>query len=493
MRYDIIIVGAGIGGLITGNLLQKQGHRVLILEKNDYPGGYCTNIKFGDYIFDANIHWICGCEKGGLLYEVLKKFEAENCCEFLKLPFLYRWIDQDNNIDFRASTSLPEYLGSLMKIFPQDEAKIKEFFKLNGNLLDPIIIKRLSEKRVPQIFNSLSSNQQLENILMAPMGFFQWPPENLNALFYMLFSMAHFSQGAYYIKGGAGTFSSALVDIFIKNGGSIEYSLEVSKIKFQKDLIDGVIALDSEGKEREILSKAVVLDINPISLLSKSLKGVNILNNYISTIENRIPSWSAINLYLGLNLDLKESGITDYMIWTPLNRNNSIKDLEMNFEKGNYSKLPLGSITIYSNVDPTCCPKGKSVVSVLCPAKIEPFRKISKNKEDYIKLKQKISEDLLNIVSDIFDISDLRNYVEVMELATPLSFAKYSNDVNGAIMGWQMTTEQFVYNNVAQKTPIKNLFLTGQWASKSGGTPAVFQTAEITSTLVEQYIKSDKV
>ncbi|MFX1236746.1 MAG: phytoene desaturase family protein [Promethearchaeota archaeon] len=487
MKYDIIIVGAGIGGLITGNLLQKQGYDVLILEKNDYPGGYYANFNRGDFRFDVNLHWTCGCEKGGVLYEILKKFNGEKSVEFIKLPFLFHWIDQHNNIHFRAPTTISYYITNMIKTFPEEAANIQEFFQTFGNLTDPNVLDRLSKMQVSQIMGNIK-NQNLKNLLEAPLGYFEWPPNDISGLFFAGFSMTHFSQGAYYIKGGAGSFSSALAKIFKENGGNIKYGLEAIKLKYREEIADGIVARDKEGNERDFYAKIIILNNNPTTIISRSLNGNQKLKEYTSSLEKRIPSWSAVNLYLGLNIDLKEKGITDYMIWTPHNRNNSKEDLRRAFENVNYSELPIGSIAIYSNIDPTCCPKGKSIVSIYCPAIIEPFRKFSDNKEEYLSLKKRISDDILEIVSKILKIPDLKKYIEVLELATPLTFAKYSNEINGAVMGWQMTTEQFVLNPISPKTPISNLFLSGQWASRTGGSPAIAQTADLLSGLINRYL-----
>jgi len=84
-KYDAIIIGAGMGGLVCGNLLDYKGYKVLIVEKNFVPGGYCTNFTRKGYTFDAAVHFFNGCEPGGMVFEILKKFDAEDCVEFIKL------------------------------------------------------------------------------------------------------------------------------------------------------------------------------------------------------------------------------------------------------------------------------------------------------------------------------------------------------------------------------------------------------------------------
>ncbi|MFX1257693.1 MAG: phytoene desaturase family protein [Promethearchaeota archaeon] len=494
--YDGIIIGAGIGGLVAGNILQKKGYKVLILEKNDYPGGYCTNFKRKDFNFDVNLHWTCGCEKGGIVYNVLEKFNGENCVEFIKLKELYHWIDQQNNISYRASTSLPEYIETLIKIFPHEEAEIRQFFDLYSNIFDATVIQRLSDKKVFEIIDPHFSNPILKNAILAPLGFFGWPPNELSASFMAAFSMTYFKQGAYYIKGGAGKFSNALADLFIKNGGILIFGTEVIKLIFEGKTVSGVIVEDKEKNRRTYYSNMIIANCNPVMLVSNlSSKGV-FPSVYVNNIKSRVPSLSAVNLYLGLDIDLKSYEISDYMIWTPLYRNNSIDDLKENLEMANYSKLPVGSTTIYSNIDPTCCPEGKSVISVLSYAKLDPFEnkfnlKETKN-DEYNKFKTKIAEQLIGTISKILKIPDLKSHIEVIELATPITFRHYSHNPSGSIMGWQMTPEQFIQNPLSQKTPIENLFLCGQWASRTGGLPAVIGSADAATEYAIKYFKRKK-
>lgn len=491
--YDGIIIGAGIGGLVAGNILQKKGYNILILEKNDYPGGYFTSFKRNKFNFDVNLHWTCGCEKGGIVYNILKKFNGVNLVEFIKLKELYHWIDQQNNVDFYASTSLPEYIETLVEIFPKEEAEIRRYFDLYGNILNPIVIERLSNKKVFEIINPHFSDPILKNAILAPLGFFGWPPDELSAFFSTAFSMIHFFQGAYYIKGGAGSFSNALTNIFTKNGGILNYGTEVIKLIFETNIVSGVVAKDRKKNKITYRSHVIISNSNPMLLINKLSSDGAFPNTYVNSIKKREPSLSAVNLYLGLDVDLKDYNISDYMLWTPLYRDNTIDDLKESLKMADYSKIPIGSITIYSNIDPTCCPEGKSVISVLCYAKPEPFEKKynqkNENNEEYTSLKNKIAEQLIETISKILKIPDLKSHIEVMELATPITFGRYSNNPSGSIMGWQMSPEQYVLNPLTQKTPIENLFLCGQWASRTGGLPAVARSAEAASKLTMKYLK----
>ena len=491
--YDVIIIGSGIGGLITANLLQKKGYSVVLFEKNNFPGGYFTNFKRKGFNFDVNLHWTGGCEKGGIVYNILKRFNGENCVEFIKIKNLHHWIDQQKNIDFYASTSLSEYIKTLKEIFPEEESEIDRFFNLYSNIFDPNTIRRLADKKICDIINPHFSNPSLKNAILAPLGFFGWPPNELSAVFAVGFSMSHFYQGAYYIKGGAGQLSKSLANIFIRNGGTLFYETEIIKLKVLRNMISGVIAEDKNKNTINYRSKVTIANFNPILLFNYLPADEVFPKTYVENIKKRKPSLSAVNLYLGLNIDLKDYNISDYMIWTSLNRDENIYDLEKNLEKLNYSSLPIGSITIYSNIDPTCCPRGKSVLSVLCYGEYKPFEKISNPNDNknykYNSIKNEIAEQIIKSISNILKIPELKSYIEVSELATPITFERYTSNPQGSIMGWKMTPEQFVKDVLPLKTPIENLFLCGHWVSRTGGLPNVARTAEKVGKLTIKYLR----
>jgi prolycopene isomerase len=73
-KFDAIVIGSGLGGLSCGAYLAKNGRKVLILEKHSMPGGYATNFRRGDFVFDSTLHMVDGVGKG----QTMRKF-LEQC------------------------------------------------------------------------------------------------------------------------------------------------------------------------------------------------------------------------------------------------------------------------------------------------------------------------------------------------------------------------------------------------------------------------------
>ena len=72
-NYDVIVIGAGIGGLVAAGLLSKQGLRVLVLEKEAKAGGYVTGFRREGYYFDATGAFVAACGSGGEFNQILSE------------------------------------------------------------------------------------------------------------------------------------------------------------------------------------------------------------------------------------------------------------------------------------------------------------------------------------------------------------------------------------------------------------------------------------
>ena len=154
-KYDVVIIGAGIGGLTCGALLAKSGFKTLIIEQHSIPGGYCTSFKRKGFIFDAAVHFTEGLGEGGRFHQILKDLGVEKEIEVYKIDPLARFFFGDES--FSVPADLNEYISMLSKKFPKEEKGISELFKT---------IKRLEEEA-----EKLPTPLHIWNVLFHPLKY----------------------------------------------------------------------------------------------------------------------------------------------------------------------------------------------------------------------------------------------------------------------------------------------------------------------------------
>lgn len=507
-----------MGGLAAGNLLLKKGYNVLIIEKHFKPGGYCSNFKRKDYIFDCSLHMLNGCEKGGMIYNVLKKFGAENCVEFIKLKELFHWKCPPKELDLIVAPNIDDFIKQLIKLFPHEAKNIKKFYKkylkvykfmiswVNKGIFGKIFIwfryfisfirfLNILNKSVSEILDPHIVDPSCKNLITILGGFFGLGPDEMSGLIFIAGIFSYYLEGAYYPKGGSGSFSQALADVFVNSGGDLLLSNEVIEVDFSGNLCTGVTCIDKSGNKGSYNSRALIVNSDVTDLITKLCPKNIFPHKFYEKIIKRKPGFSAICIYIGLDLDLNERGFKDYELWISNTREQPDTDELREIAKTlDFSKFPSPSITIYSNIDSTCCPKRKSVISSIYYAVPQPFLKaIEKDGgvrgDNYKKLKDKIAEKYLKDLEDLLKIPNLRKHIEVLEVATPITLNRYTSNRNGSFIGWEMTPDQMMLNQLSQKTPIPNLFLAGAWTMPAGGVATVLYSGDTCSTLVDKYIR----
>ncbi len=58
MKYDVIIIGSGFGGLVCAHILSKAGKSVLVLERQAQAGGCIQSYRRDGLMFDTGLHYV---------------------------------------------------------------------------------------------------------------------------------------------------------------------------------------------------------------------------------------------------------------------------------------------------------------------------------------------------------------------------------------------------------------------------------------------------
>ena len=120
---DVVVVGAGLGGLSTAGHLQAKGYEVVILEHHTKPGGYAHNFREGGYRFEVALHALDGMQKGGWAYSMFDLLGVFDKVQMNRLDPFYTVALPDFEISVR--TDISDYVEEICSVFPDEREGVR--------------------------------------------------------------------------------------------------------------------------------------------------------------------------------------------------------------------------------------------------------------------------------------------------------------------------------------------------------------------------------
>ena len=496
-KYDCIIIGAGIGGLTAASILARNGKKVLVLEKNPKVGGYAVNFRRGQFEFDASLHMINGCNKDQSTYNILKKCGIIDKIKILAHPYISRTIFPD--YDFRVpQANMAEYINILVQYFPKEREGIGRFFEEMRKVFVegkqciyskiPLLIEIFYFPfKYPNLFkysfitfraalNRFLKDERLKALIAQFWMFTGTHPNKLCAFFYLYPDYDYLNNGANYIKGGSQSLSNALLETIRENGGEVLLNTEVKNI-----LVDNCTAKGISTQKEEYFADTIISGMDARKTFSDLIGERYLKPRFIKKLMSYDAATSFLVVYLGLGVDLKDKGISDYEIFYNLDY-----DLEKQFNASVNNNMEETSLmlTIHSNIDEDVVPRGKSSMSISTLSGYDYWTNLSK--DDYNKTKNRLADILIKRAERV--IPNLSSYIEKIEVATPLTMERYTGNYKGAVLGFSQTVFQSGIWRLPQKAPIKNLYLANAWTWLGGGISCTLYSGErIAEAILKRY------
>jgi all-trans-retinol 13,14-reductase len=197
----------------------------------------------------------------------------------------------------------------------------------------------------------------------------------------------------------------------------------------------------------------------------------------LEEMKNIPPSIAHLCLYAGLQRDPGEPEFDATNLWIYSEPDHDASFAR--FERDPTGPFPVVFISFPSAKDPTFAERypGRSTIEVVAPIPCRMFDRWSetfwkRRGEEYNELKQKFTARLQDELER--NVPATRGKIETAEISTPLSTRHFANYQNGEIYGAACVPARFRARVFGARTPIRNLFLTGQDACTAGVTGALF-------------------
>lgn len=472
----IIITGGGIAGLSAGCYLQMNGYDTEIFELHSIPGGLCTGWKRKGYTFDGCIHWLCGTNPKDELYTIWEELGAIQDKEIVNHEIFVQ-TDLGNGKSFSAYTDINRLKSELLKYGPEDSKLIEEFTdginivkKSNMPVLKspdlygmldglgflfkefPLIKlmnkwKKISLGDLQRKFKSSVLSQHFVQLF----GMYDDMP--VFALIYTLALLSNKDAG--YPVGGSLEFAKSIEKKYLSLGGRMNYNSRVEKILVQDNKARGIKL--SNGKE---YNGDIVISAGDGHYAIYNMLDGKYIDEEIQGYYKSFPLFPPIiQVSLGIARefnDLPDAVAINFPLEAPItvDAKNRIDEL---------------GIKIF-NFDSTLAPKGKTSVVTVINTDYEYWVNLKSNDpEGYAKEKDRIAGEIIKALDNKY--GNIKDRVEVYDVATPDTYVRYTNNWKGSFEGFIPTVETFGKKLKKTLPGLDNFYMVGQWVQPGGGLP----------------------
>ncbi len=463
-NYDAVVIGAGNGGLVASARLAKEGKKTLLIERHNLPGGFATSFVRGRFEFEASLHELCGIGPitgKAPLQKIFREIGAADKIEWVSLDEAYRLItlDEKEKCDYVMPLGKEAFMSKLEEYDPGSAKVVANIFMLIESVektLDFVeeiedfqlsMIKEIFSEHtdflkaanysVDEVLKSMGASQKTRDILNGYWCYLGQPTDELNAIHYFTMLHAYIIDGAVIPRGRSHQISTALLETFTENGGEAWFNTSVKRIIIKNGSAAGVILDDGT----QINAKAVICNASPYNAYTKLIDEKDIPQKLKKEVNAKTLGAKGFAVFLGLNRSADELGLNNhtYFIY-PNNDNRKCYELSKKIETNDVQ-----ATVCLNRAFEDCSPEGTSILYMTSIFAGDEWSKVSV--EDYHKTKIYFAEKMINNFEKATGVA-IKDYIEEIEIATPMTYARYTDAPAGTIYGYEASKEDGIVKRI---------------------------------------------
>ena len=492
---NIVVIGAGIGGMCTAARLARAGHQVSIYEASDQPGGKCRTEWIGRYAFDTGPSLLTIPAVYRDFFQRTGKHMGQVMeIEAVDPSFDYRFHD-GKSVKF-TNLSRKKTLESITETFgeaaaEQWDAVLNRAERMWDVSREPFIeselkspVSLLKRPRLIRDIKTISPWKSLRGLgikspylskIMDRYATYSGSDPRFAPAVLSTIAFVEEAFGAWHIKGGVGKLADAVYQRCLDRGVKFEFNSPVSAITNDGKKVSGV----ELGDGTSIASEIIVANADASLVYNKLISGkVSKLKRTRKNLAKADPSLAGFSLLLGLRPADQPTGLSHHNILFP-------KDYDQEFEDIFKRQVPVSDPTIY-----ICAPNDDAMVKH--PGHEAWFVLVNAPRHDETGVAGfNWSDEDANhrYAMKIIDAIEargisIRDRLEVIEFRTPADLERTVMAPGGSIYGTSSNGARSAFLRAKNRSPLKGLYCVGGSAHPGGGLPLVGLSAEIVAQAV---------
>lgn len=467
-KFDIVIIGSGMGGLVCADILGREGYKVCVLEKNKQVGGSLQTYVRDRVIFDSGVHYLGGLGKGQNLYQVFKYLGLMDRLKLQKMDedVFDKILIENDDKEYVYAQGYENFIQQLLKDFPDEEKalrtycdKIKEVcskfplynLRSGGDINEKTSVLEIDAQAY---IESITANKKLQAVLAGNNTLYAGKG-GMTPLYVHAMILNSYIESSWKCIDGGSAIGKYMVENIRKHGGDIRRNAEVKKIVVEEGKVSCVELADGSrvfaGHFISNMHPVRTLEMTETDLIKPAYRGrVKQLENTVSSFIVNIVFHKDAFPYLKHNYYYHKEG----QVWnmTDYTEENWPLGYALFFSASSRSDVYAESMTIlaYMKFDEV-----KQWAGTFNTVSNEVDRG-----KDYEAFKKRKAELLIDLVEEKFP--GLKKAVKSYYTATPLSYRDYIGNDDGSMYGIAKDYRNPLKTFISPRTKIPNLFLTGQ-------------------------------
>jgi phytoene dehydrogenase-like protein len=497
MKYDVIVIGAGFGGLSCATKLAKHGREVLLLEKKTHTGGTSHIFHRAGFAFPMGA---LGFSYPDKVKKFLRNVGIEEEIVFERSHYQLA----TPHFGMVYSRPFDELEKVLARIFPE-EKKIGAFFSDFSRILD--LVANISSWHPDyQVHAAKRNDPVLQSKIARVEDYSRTPSATMLAKYFTHPILINFlgsqgtyaptmsvlnlglmwnimsSEGIWFPSCGIHGLTDSLEKAFHRYGGKLVTSTPVKKILLSDGKASGVSCPGGQ----KFFADWVVCNTDYKKTFLQLVAGNSLTKKYLQSVRDIPYTQSALCVYLGIdpnkaNLDAMKAPHLFFRHEYNLN----MQPAQVDFDNREME------ICLWSDKAPDLIPPEKAALILRVGFPFHHFSRFwtgeKKRNKAYYAYKTELALSLVKTAENI--LPGLRSAVEVMEVATPLTYQDWGQRHLGSLAGWtwHVKGKEIFGKKILVKTPIPNILMAGIYAASElflGGIPTAIHTGSMAADII---------